>query len=91
LFNINEKKSAEITNELLQRNQTNKPGWVRLSLHPITTNEELFYICDAIEKVASNYKKWKKDYVYNSVSNEFENPEIKDTIAREVNEWFKLD
>jgi len=39
----------------------------------------------------SNYKKWKKDYEYNPVSNEFENPEIKDTIAREVNEWFKLD
>lgn len=91
LFNISEKKSAEITNELLQRNQTNKPGWVRLSLHPITTNEELLYICDAIEKVALNYKKWKKDYEYNSVSNEFENPKIKDNIEREVKQWFKLD
>jgi len=90
LFNINEKKSAEITNELLQRNQTNKPGWVRLSLHPIMSNEELIYICDAIEKVAVNYKKWKKDYEYNSVSNEFENPKIKDNIEKEVKEWFKL-
>ncbi|MBO9583931.1 MAG: aminotransferase class V-fold PLP-dependent enzyme [Flavobacterium sp.] len=90
LFNISEEKSAEITTELLKRNQTNKPGWVRLSLHPIMSNEELFYICDAIEKVALNYKEWKKDYEYNPVSNEFENPKIEDTIEKEVNEWFKL-
>lgn len=91
LFNIDEKRSKAITNELLQKNQTNKPGWVRLSLHPITTNEELLFICDAIQQVALHYKKWQKDYEYNPATNEFENPKIKDTIAREVNEWFKLD
>lgn len=91
LFNIDEKRSRAITNELLQKNQTNKPGWVRLSLHPITTDEELLFICNAIEQVALNYKKWKKDYVYNPATNEFENPGITDTIAREVNEWFELD
>ncbi|MDQ6469827.1 aminotransferase class V-fold PLP-dependent enzyme [Flavobacterium sp. LHD-80] len=91
LFNIDEKRSKAITNELSEKNQTNKPGWVRLSLHPIMTNEELLFICDAIEQVAMNYKKWQKDYEYNSASNEFENPQIADTIAREVNEWFKFD
>ena len=91
MFNIKQKKSAQITKELLERNQTNKPGWVRLSLHPITTNDELNFICDAIEQVSLHYKKWQKDYEYNSVTNEFENPEIKETIAEEVNEWFKLD
>ncbi|KAF2336897.1 aminotransferase class V-fold PLP-dependent enzyme [Flavobacterium daemonense] len=91
LFNIDEKRSRTMTNELLQKNQTNKPGWVRLSLHPIMTNEELLFICDAIAQVASNYKKWQKDYEYNPVSNEFENPQISDAISREVNDWFKLD
>lgn len=91
LFNIDEKRSRVITNELSKKNQTNKPGWVRLSLHPITTNEELDFICDAIEQVALHYKKWQKDYEYNPATNEFENPGIKDTIEREVKEWFKLD
>ncbi|WJS94637.1 aminotransferase class V-fold PLP-dependent enzyme [Flavobacterium johnsoniae] len=91
LFNIDEKRSRAITNELLEKNQTNKPGWVRLSLHPITTNEELLFICNAIQQVALNYKKWQKDYEYNPATNEFENPRIKDTIEREVNEWFELD
>lgn len=91
LFNIDEKRSRAITNELLEKNQTNKPGWVRLSLHPITTDEELLFICNAIQQVALNYKKWQKDYEYNPATNEFENPRIKDTIEREVNEWFELD
>ncbi|CAM3452221.1 aminotransferase class V-fold PLP-dependent enzyme [Flavobacterium chungbukense] len=91
LFNIDEKRSRAITTELLEKNQTNKPGWVRLSLHPITTDEELLFICDAIQQVASNYKKWQKDYEYNPATNEFENPRIKDTIEREVKEWFELD
>ncbi len=91
LFNIDEKRSRAITNELLEKNQTNKPGWVRLSLHPITTDEELLFICNAIQQVALHYKKWQKDYEYNPATNEFENPRIKDTIEREVNEWFELD
>ncbi|WP_035644411.1 aminotransferase class V-fold PLP-dependent enzyme [Flavobacterium sp. ASV13] len=90
LFNIDEKRSNLITNELLDKNQTSKPGWVRLSLHPITTDEELLFICNAIKQVALYYKEWQKDYVYNPATNEFENPEIKDTISREVNDWFRL-
>jgi hypothetical protein len=29
-----------------------KPGWVRLSLHPTMTDEEIDYIADAVEMVA---------------------------------------
>ncbi|MBZ4033375.1 aminotransferase class V-fold PLP-dependent enzyme [Flavobacterium sp. 17A] len=91
LFNIDEKRSKAITNELLEKNQTNKPGWVRLSLHPITTDEELLFICNAIQQVALHYKKWQKEYEYNPATNEFENPKINNTIEREVKEWFELD
>jgi selenocysteine lyase/cysteine desulfurase len=90
LFDIDEEKSKEITNELLQKNQTNKPGWVRLSLHPIMTNEELLFICDAIQQVAQNYQEWQKDYKYNSSSNEFENVIIGEDIEKEVQKWFEL-
>jgi len=91
LFNIDEKRSRAITNELLEKNQTNKPGWVRLSLHPITTDEEFSFICNAIQQVATNYKKWQKDYEYNPATNEFENPRINNSIESEVKEWFELD
>jgi selenocysteine lyase/cysteine desulfurase len=88
LYNIDKNQSKKITNELLQRNQTNKPGWVRISLHPTMTNDEVLFICDAIQKVALNYKVWQKDYQYNAVTNEFETLQINESIAEEVNEWF---
>jgi selenocysteine lyase/cysteine desulfurase len=91
LFDIDKTKSKEITNELLQKNQTNKPGWVRLSLHPIMTNEELLFICEAIQQVVENHKEWQKEYQHNSATNEYENLLIEETIEENVKEWFWLE
>ncbi|OMQ13060.1 aminotransferase class V-fold PLP-dependent enzyme [[Flexibacter] sp. ATCC 35103] len=91
LFDIDKIKSQEITNELLQKNQTNKPGWVRLSLHPIMTNEELLFICDAIQQVVLNHKKWQKDYQHNIATNEYENILKEENIEQNVKEWFWLE
>ncbi|MFH7015544.1 aminotransferase class V-fold PLP-dependent enzyme [Flavobacterium sp. FlaQc-47] len=91
LFDIDEAKSNELTEELLLKNQTNKPGWVRLSLHPIMTNEDVLFIADAIQKVVLNHKEWQKDYQHNSATNEFESIVNKETIADDVKEWFKFD
>ena len=91
LFDISEEKSKQITNELLDKNQKNKPGWVRLSLHPIMTNEEVLFICDAIKQVVLNYQNWQKDYKYNSATNEFENNIKNETIQQETEQWFLLE
>jgi selenocysteine lyase/cysteine desulfurase len=91
LFDIKEEESNKITNELLDKNLTNKPGWVRISLHPTMTNEELLFICDAIQKVVFYYKEWQKVYQYNPTNNEFESLINKETIADDVKEWFYLE
>lgn len=91
LFNINEAQSNKITEDLLQKNQTNKPGWVRLSLHPIMTNEEVLFISDAIQQVVLNHKEWQKDYQYNTSTNEYESIIKEETIENEVKEWFWLE
>ncbi|MEN2399146.1 aminotransferase class V-fold PLP-dependent enzyme [Flavobacterium sp. MC2016-06] len=90
LFNINQTASNQITNELQQKNQSNKPGWVRFSLHPIMTNEDILFICKAVKKVAANYQEWQKDYQYNPSSNEFESLIKKENIEEEVKDWFLL-
>jgi selenocysteine lyase/cysteine desulfurase len=90
LFNIDKSASKKITKELLQRNQTNKPGWVRLSLHPIMTNDEVLFICNAIKKVVLNHREWQKDYLHNPATNEFEYL-LEETIEEDVKEWFSLD
>lgn len=91
LFDINQQESEKITNELLQKNLSNKPGWVRISLHPTMTNEELLFICDAIQKVVIHYEEWQKAYEYNVSTNEFENVLVEETISEDVKGWFSLD
>lgn len=90
LFDIDENKSKKITNELVQKNQSNKPGWVRLSLHPTMTNQEVLFICDAIKAVSLNYMLWSKDYRYDSVTNDFESLHFTESISNEIDGWFKI-
>lgn len=90
LLGINEEKSAEITSGILQKNLTQKPGWVRVSLHPTMTNDELLFICNAVKEIVLNIEYWKEEYQYNSVTNEFNNLLISETIEEDVKEWFAL-
>ena len=91
LFGIDEEESKKMTKELLEQNLSNKPGWVRISLHPTMTNQELLFICDAIQKVAIYYEEWQEVYCYNPKNNEFESLVKHETIDEEVKEWFCLD
>ncbi|MFH6995074.1 aminotransferase class V-fold PLP-dependent enzyme [Flavobacterium sp. FlaQc-48] len=91
LFDIDEERSKKFTDELFQKNQSNKPGWVRLSLHPIMTNHELLFICDAIQAVVENHKSWQNDYRHNSATNEFESIVKEENIVENVKEWFRLE
>ncbi|WP_347053328.1 aminotransferase class V-fold PLP-dependent enzyme [Flavobacterium olei] len=90
LLHIDEEKSAQITNGILQKNLTEKPGWVRVSLHPTMTNKELLFIINSIKEIVENGKDWEKAYQYNCVTNEFDSLIIKETIEEEVRDWFLL-
>jgi len=90
LLAITQEQSREITKGILHENLSNKPGWVRLSLHPTMTNEELLFICEAIHKVVLHYEEWQKMYKYNQGNNEFESIDRTETIAEDVKEWFCL-
>lgn len=91
LFDIDKETSKNITEELLNKNQINKPGWVRVSLHPTMTNEELLFISDAIQQVVFNYQQWQKAYQYNPNNNEFEDLSIEETLIESVKDWFFID
>lgn len=63
LLNIDHQKSDEIINKIEHGACGIKPGWVRISIHPTTTNEEIEYVCDSIITLSKNYKNYQKDYV----------------------------
>ncbi|MFV8341994.1 aminotransferase class V-fold PLP-dependent enzyme [Flavobacterium sp. XS2P39] len=91
LFDIDQEASGKITKGILQKNLSDKPGWVRLSLHPTMANEELLFVCDAIQKIVFNYEEWQKAYQYNPCNNEFESLISEETIAEDVKQWFCLE
>ena len=72
LFNIQADRSKAVMQNIEQQQLTDKPGWVRISLHPIMTNEEVQFMTDAIRDLVKNQKQWASEYTYNPVTNEFD-------------------
>ena len=62
LLKIDHQKSDEIIGKLEDGTCELKPGWVRFSIHPTTTNDEIKYVCDSIISLSKNYKDWVKEY-----------------------------
>lgn len=88
LLEVNYEHSHEIAQKINRGDLSEKPGWVRISLHPTMTNSEIKKIISAIHKIALNYKLWQKDYVYLKSKNEF----FHKTFISEthVEDWFKV-
>ena len=72
LLHIDNQASKELEQEVLLGDLLKKPGWVRMSIHPTTTNEEIMYVCESIKAVAENHKEWAEDYEYDCKSNEYQ-------------------
>ncbi len=91
LLHVSHEKSKSITDQINIGNLLEKPGWIRLSIHPIMTNEELFFIIDSIRQLSLHHKKWKNDYDYQLSANEFihhSKPTIENNMTKE---WFEID
>ncbi|MCX6281561.1 MAG: aminotransferase class V-fold PLP-dependent enzyme [Bacteroidetes bacterium] len=71
LLDVSYEKSQKITNSISSGDLSEKPGWVRLSLHPTMTDQEVVYIADALRQISKNHKEWSNDYTYNKHTNEF--------------------
>jgi len=61
---MDELKSEAIINRVMEGKIEDKPGWIRISLHPTTTNTELAFVCDSIISLSENSETWKEDYVF---------------------------
>lgn len=91
LLDVSHDKSKRITDLINHGDLSQKPGWIRASLHPTMTDDELSTLVMAIDDIQKYHKKWAADYVYNKHTNEFRHihePEDKTTI---VKPWFGLD
>ncbi len=91
LLEVSYEKSHSITEKINHGDLSEKPGWIRMSLHPTTTDQEVNTFLNAIKEIAENKDEWKKDYTYNRHKNEFMHLSGKGEGPAEVKDWFKLD
>lgn len=90
LLHVDRYQSKRITDKINEGDLSSKPGWVRLSIHPTTTNAEVDFIVDALREIQRNAKSWEKDYTYDSHANEFRHKEDRGLLQQGVEEWFRL-
>lgn len=64
LLEVSYEQSEEITNKINHGDLSEKPGWVRWSLHPTMTNEEVDLTIEALNDIISNIEVYSNDYEY---------------------------
>ncbi|WP_233901040.1 aminotransferase class V-fold PLP-dependent enzyme [Tenacibaculum piscium] len=88
LLNVNQNTSNEIKNQILEGCNTQKPGWIRLSIHPTITDDEVQFICKSLEELTENIENWAKEYQYDSLKNEYTHQSGKSIEKEIVENWF---
>ncbi|MCX6321678.1 MAG: aminotransferase class V-fold PLP-dependent enzyme [Bacteroidia bacterium] len=90
LLDVDYKLSKEITDKIDAGDLSMKPGWIRLSLHPTMTNNELLFILDAIRQTTEMAQEWAKDYRYDNHTNEFYHHKFPEKNSADFSRWFIL-
>lgn len=72
LLQIDFHESKRITDKINIGDWSEKPGWVRISVHPTMTDAEIDFIVDSLKEIISNYKEWMNRYKFNTNTGEFE-------------------
>jgi len=90
LLHVEHDRSKFITDKINEGDFSEKPGWIRLSIHPSTTNDDLYYMIDALKDIVKKVSTYEKDYTYSSIKNEFFNVKTNGKEKDEINSWFEV-
>ncbi len=88
LLHVDQKKSHELIDKIQDGCLIEKPGWIRMSIHPTMTDAEINFVCDSIIALSENFEQWQKEYQYNTKSNEFIHISKIDPTNDLVKSWF---
>jgi len=90
LLHVDQEQSDFLTNKITAGDLIQKPGWIRMSIHPTTTNSEIAFVCNSIKALAENHELWAADYNYNPKNNEFTHVKEVNTANDLIQNWFTL-
>jgi hypothetical protein len=83
-------ESQNIVDRISSGDLSNKPGFIRVSLHPTMTNAELEIIISAVNDIANNHNEWSQDYSYDNKTNEFTHKTANIDFKNRIEKWFEL-
>ncbi len=90
LLDVSYEKSRQITEKINFGDLSEKPGWIRLSLHPTMTDEELELAAHGVREIALNYNRMSEEYIYFPRKNEFAHKSETIDKTEIVKPWFTL-
>lgn len=90
LLHVDPNRSKQITDKIDQGDLSEKPGWVRMSIHPTMTDEELSIIINGISEIVKNISEWSKDYFYDKTKNEYFHLSSNGSEINKIKSWFSL-
>lgn len=88
LLGLDQAASQRISRRIAGGDLAAKPGWVRLSLHPMMTADEVAYLGYAVRQVAAHARNWSEDYTYDPRTNEWFY--LRGEPRLNLDEWFRL-
>ena len=90
LLHVDPTRSKHITDLIGRGDLSEKPGWVRLSFHPTTTDGEVDHCVGAVREIVANADAWARDYVYDQHTNEYTHRDGDRAERRRIHGWFDL-
>lgn len=93
LLEVSYDQSKEITDMINNGDLSEKPGWVRWSLHPTILDEEVHFFLNAVEQIVRDIKILEKDYIYLAKKNEYIHKIDQEASTDEeiLDSWFTLE
>ena len=76
LLNVDQRTSSKITEQIDSGDFAEKPGWIRVSFHPTTSNDEVKFVVNAINQVTENLATWSEDYRFNPAIGDYEHKQL---------------
>lgn len=89
LLHVTPEHSHSITSLINHGDHSQKPGWLRISVHPTMTDDEVHLIVKAIQEISSNFQEWGKAYIYNKHTNEFRHEQESDSEHNRATAWLE--
>lgn len=89
LLEVTYEKSQEITDKISHGDLSEKPGWIRWSLHPTNTDAEVDLMITALKDISAHIDTYRESYVYDNHKNVFRHRDDPDD-APLIQQWFTL-